>query len=166
MPESKFEKFVFSLMMAFAMVSIMQCYNLAWRGFSFAAWRQVVCFLPVIAVIAMGVQSLIVSVPARKLATRFVTPGVDSPGRVIFFFSVCTTLLMCPLMSVAATLIFPEEGTFPAVWARRVSRNLPFALCAQLLIAGPLVRHAFRLMFAGKTPRSAARIPARAETAE
>lgn len=55
---------------------------------------------------------------------------------------------MCPLMSLAATIIFKNPGVeFVAVWLETTALNFPMALCWQLFFAGPIVRFIFRQLF-------------------
>ena len=52
---------------------------------------------------------------------------------------------MCPLMSLAATILFQHAGRqIIAVWLQTTALNFPMALCWQLFFAGPLVRFLFR----------------------
>lgn len=54
---------------------------------------------------------------------------------------------MCPLMSLAATVLFKDAGSeFVAVWLQTTAFNFPMALCWQIFFAGPLVRNVFGLI--------------------
>ena len=56
---------------------------------------------------------------------------------------------MCPLMSLAATLLFKHVGVqVIAVWFETTAKNFPMALLWQLFFAGPLVRFVFRHLMA------------------
>lgn len=79
-------------------------------------------------------------------ALSWVRGGQGQPGKV--FLSCCMAAVMCPLMSAWATLIFKFSlGFFPRVWLGTFLRNLPMALFWLLLVAGPLARWAFSLLF-------------------
>lgn len=55
---------------------------------------------------------------------------------------------MCPLMSLAATLLFKHAGSeFFAVWIETTAFNFPMAFFWQFFFAGPLVRFLFGLFF-------------------
>ena len=55
---------------------------------------------------------------------------------------------MCPLMSLAATLIFKNAGVeIISVWLETTALNFPIALCWQLFFAGPIVIFIFRHIF-------------------
>ena len=55
--------------------------------------------------------------------------------------SAISVIFMCPLMSLAATLLFKDAGKeVIAVWLETTAMNFPMALCWQLFFAGPMVR--------------------------
>ena len=79
-----------------------------------------------------------------KLAFRIVDPKEDSPVLVIVGMSGMIVLMMCPLMSPVATLLFQYPGgQWPAIWVQTTILNFPMALLWQLFLAGPLVRSLF-----------------------
>lgn len=62
--------------------------------------------------------------------------------------STITVILMCPLMSMIATLLFKNPGTeLIALWMETTVLNFPMALFFQIVVAGPLVRTIFRGIF-------------------
>jgi len=69
----------------------------------------------------------------------------------VIAISVVSIIGMCPLMSLAATLLFKNAGTqFVAVWLQTTAINFPMAFFWQLCFAGPLVRKIFGLLFPEK----------------
>ena len=55
--------------------------------------------------------------------------------------------LMCPTMSLIATLLFANAGNeFVAVWLQKLAFNFPMALFWQVFFAGPFVRNLFGLL--------------------
>ena len=77
-----------------------------------------------------------------------VTPGVDKPVFVILAISCMIVCLMCPMMSLVATILFKNPGSqIVAVWLQTAAMNFPMALCWQVFFAGPLVRLVFRVLF-------------------
>ena len=85
---------------------------------------------------------------AQKLAFRLVTPGKDLPILVTLVRSGITVSLMCPTMSLWATLIFHGiSGDFVNQWLGTVIRNFPMAFFWQIFYCGPLVRFLFRRLF-------------------
>ena len=73
------------------------------------------------------------------------------PFSKILAISVASVAFMCPLMSLAATLLFKNAGSeVIAVWIQTTITNFPMALCWQLFFAGPVVRTVFSLIFREK----------------
>ena len=146
LPQNKFQDVVFTVFMAFVMVYAMICYNISlnvggMQNFIFlAAFKEIRIMWP----IAIALELLFVGKLAQKLAFRFVTPGKDPMIMIVLGISAMSVCLMCPLMSLAATILFKNAGTeFVAVWFQTTIVNFPMALCWQLFIAGPLVRNVF-----------------------
>ena len=146
LPQNKFQDVIFTIFMAFVMVYAMICYNIAlnvggMQNFIFlAAFKEMLIMWP----IAIALELLFVGKLAQKLAFRFVTPGKDPMIMIILAISSMSVCLMCPLMSLAATLLFKDAGKeISAVWAQTTVLNFPMALCWQIFAAGPLVRNVF-----------------------
>ena len=67
---------------------------------------------------------------------------------MILAISVPSVAFMCPLMSLAATILFKNAGNqFVAVWIQTAAMNFPVAFFWQLIYAGPIVRFIFRHIF-------------------
>ena len=82
------------------------------------------------------------------MAFRIVNPAEDKPIMIILAISSITVCLMCPSMSLAATLLFKNAGTeFIAVWLQTTALNFPMAFFWQIFFAGPLVRKIFGAIF-------------------
>ena len=146
LPQNKFQDVIFTIFMAFVMVYAMICYNIAlnaggMQNFVFlAAFKEMIIMWP----IAIALELLFVGKLAQKLAFRFVTPGKDPMILVILGISAMSVCLMCPLMSMVATILFKDAGAeFVAVWLQTTAFNFPMALCWQIFVAGPLVRNVF-----------------------
>ena len=128
------------------MVYAMICYNISLsigglQNFVFlAAFNEIIIMWP----IAVALELIFVGKLAQKLAFRFVTPGKDSKIMIILSISAMSVCLMCPLMSLAATIIFKHAGEgFVSVWLQTTAINFPMALCWQIFFAGPFVRNIF-----------------------
>ena len=146
LPQNKFQDVIFTIFMAFVMVYAMICYNIAlnaggMQNFVFlAAFKEMIIMWP----IAIALELLFVGKLAQKLAFRFVTPGKDPMILMILGISAMSVCLMCPLMSMVATILFKDAGAeFVAVWLQTTAFNFPMALCWQIFVAGPLVRNVF-----------------------
>ena len=146
LPQNKFQEVIFTFVMAFVMVYAMICYNISlnvggMQNFVFlAAFKEMLIMWPV----AIVLELLFVGKLAQILAFRFVTPGKDPMIMMILAISAMSVCLMCPLMSLVATILFKNAGSqFVAVWLQTTALNFPMALCWQIFFAGPLVRNVF-----------------------
>ena len=85
---------------------------------------------------------------SKKLAFRIVNPAEDKPIMIILAISSITVCLMCPSMSLVATLLFKNPGKeVIAVWLQTTALNFPMAFFWQIFFAGPLVRKIFGEIF-------------------
>ena len=146
LPQNKIQNIIFTIFMAFVMVYAMICYNISLsvgglQNFVFlAAFKELLIMWP----IAVILELLFVGNLAQKLAFRFVNPGKDSMILIILAISAMSVCLMCPLMSLTATILFKDAGReFVAVWLQTTAFNFPMAFCWQIFFAGPLVRNVF-----------------------
>ena len=74
------------------------------------------------------------------LATGGVTNATF--GYAISLMIVC---IMCPVMSLVATVLFKEPSF--GTWVHTFGCNFPMALCWQMFYCGPLARFIFRAIF-------------------
>lgn len=150
MPKTKFQNFIFTLIMALVMVYAMICYNISLEtgGMRNEVFLMALQELKIMWPVAVVLELFIYDRLARKLAFRFITPGKDSPIFVILSISAMIVCLMCPSMSLAATLLFKHPGReAAAVWIQTTAMNFPMALCWQIFFCGPFVRLIFRCIF-------------------
>lgn len=152
MPKTKFQNVVFTLMMAFLMVYAMICYNISLNigrmnnQIFLMAFHEMVIMWPV----AFILEFFVVDNLAHKLAFRMVTPQ-DRPIVITLAISVMIICIMCPVMSLIATLLFKNAGSqFVAVWLQTTFMNFPVAFFLQLMYCGPLIRLIFRNLFPEK----------------
>lgn len=150
MPKTKFQNVIFTLMMAFVMVYAMICYNISLNkgGMSgevfLLAFHELIIMWP----LAFVLEMFVVERLARKLAFRIVTPGQDRPIFITLAISSMIVCLMCPTMSLAATILFKEPGAnIIPIWLETTAFNFPMAFFWQIFFAGPLVRTVFRVIF-------------------
>ena len=140
-------------MMVFVMVYAMICYNISLNrgGMSnevfLAAFHELIIMGP----IAFILDFFLVGPIAKKKAFMIVNPQKDNPFMIVLAISVLSIIGMCPLMSLAATLLFKDAGNqFVAVWLQTTAFNFPMAFFWQLIYAGPIVRFIFRHIFPEK----------------
>ena len=139
MPKNKFQDVIFTIIMVFVMVYTMICYNIALNvgGMN----NQV--FLN-----AFHLDFFLIGPFAKKKAFSIVNLERDNNFHLVIAISVVSIIGMCPLMSLAATLLFKNAGTqFISVWFQTTAINFPMAFFWQLIYAGPIVRFIFRHIF-------------------
>lgn len=157
MPKTKFQEVIFTIMMVFVMVYAMICYNIAlnmggMRSEVFpAAFHELLILGPV----AFILDFFLVGPIAKRLAFRIVNPAKDPVFHLILAISAFSIVLMCPLMSLAATILFKNAGSeFIAVWLQTTAMNFPMAFFWQIFYAGPFVRFLFGKIFREIQPQS------------
>ena len=146
MPQTKFQNIVYTVIMAIIMVYGMIVYNVALNtgGVTNATFAMALHEIPIMVPVAILLEYFIVEKLATKLAFTVVRP-TDRPQIITYAISTMIVCLMCPTMSLIATLLFkqPSFGTWVQTWGC----NMPMALIWQLLFAGPLTRLIFRTLF-------------------
>ena len=149
MPKNKFQDFIFTVIMASVMVYGMVVYNVALNtgGVSGQTFLSALHELPIMIPVAFVLEFFIVGKIARYLAFKVMKP-TDRPQFITYAISICICCIMCPTMSLVATILFktPSFGTWVQTWGM----NFPMAICYQMFYCGPLVRLIFRLIFERK----------------
>ena len=153
MPKTKFQEVVFTILMVFVMVYAMICYNIALNigGMSNEVFLSAFHELVIMGPAAFVLDFFIVGNLAKKKAFQIVRVGQDNPFHLVLAISVVSVIWMCPLMSLAATILFQHPGKqIISMWLQTTVFNFPMALCWQLFFAGPLVRFVFGRIFREK----------------
>lgn len=149
MPQTKFQNIVYTVIMAIIMVYGMIVYNVALNtgGVTNATFVMALHEMPIMVPIAIVLEFFVVEKLATRLAFTVVRP-TDRPQVITYAISTMIVCIMCPTMSLIATLLFkePSFGTLVQTWGC----NVPMALIWQLLFAGPLTRLIFRSIFRGQ----------------
>lgn len=146
MPKNKFQDVIFTAIMATIMVYGMIVYNVTLNmgrvtGTTFlAALHEMPIMLP----IAFVLEFFVVGKLARMLAFKVMTPE-DRPQFITYAISISICCIMCPIMSLIATVLFKEPGF--GTWIQTWAMNFPMAILYQLFYCGPLARLIFRLIF-------------------
>ena len=150
MPKNKFQDVVYTIIMATIMVYGMVVYNVALNmgGVSGATFIAAVHELPIMVPIAFILEFFIVGKIAKGLAFTVVRP-TDRPQFITYAISICICCIMCPTMSLVATILFKDTKTF-GTWIQTWAMNFPMALLYQLFYCGPFVRLIFRSIFREK----------------
>ncbi|PPK80984.1 hypothetical protein BXY41_105203 [Lacrimispora xylanisolvens] len=146
MPKNKFQDVIFTAIMAVAMVYGMIVYNVAlnMRGITAGTFTAALHELPVMAPIAFILEYFVVGKIAKKLAFKVIRPD-DRPQFITYAISICICCIMCPVMSLIATILFKEPGI--GTWLQTWAMNFPMAILYQMFYCGPVVRLIFRFIF-------------------
>ena len=150
MPKTKLQNVIFTLLLALVMVYALICYNIALDkgGLSNAVFLLAFHELTFMWPIAVILELFVVEKLAQKLAFRIIAPESNEPIFIVFAISAITVCLMCPMMSLVATVLFKNPGSeIIAVWFQTTVMNFPMALFWQIFFAGPCVRFVFRMLF-------------------
>lgn len=176
MPTTKLQGVLFGIIMSVTMAYGMEVYNIAWNmGFpllpgGFSTMTNDVFWAAALEASYMSVFVFIFSNLwgnrlGHKLAFSLVDPKRDNAFFCTVVISSCTVLVMCPTMSMVASILFNvllagmPVAQLPAIWVGTVIKNFPMALLWNLFAAGPVTRLAFRALMGAR--RGAA--PAAAE---
>lgn len=150
MPKNKFQDVVFTIIMATIMVYGMVVYNVALNTGAMTGKTFLMALheLPIMVPIAFVLEFFVVGKIARQLAFLVMRPD-DRPQFITYAISICICCIMCPIMSLAATILFKETKSF-GTWVQTWAMNFPMAICYQMFYCGPLVRLIFRSIFKEK----------------
>lgn len=152
MPKTLPQRIVFTIVMATIMVYGMIVYNVALNtgGVTNATFGMALHEMPIMVPVAFVLEFFVVEKLATALAFTFMRP-TDRPQFITYAISLMIVCIMCPVMSLVATLLFkePSFGTWVHTWGC----NFPMALCWQMFYCGPLSRFIFRTISANSCKR-------------
>ena len=119
MPKTKFENFIFTVIMAFIMVYAMICYNIALNigGLKDQVFLMAFGELKIMWPVAIILEMFVMERPVLFLTKRVITPDMPFIWILLIRCSL-TVCLMCPAMSLVATILFKDFSTagFVSVW--------------------------------------------------
>lgn len=146
MPKTKFQSVIFTIIMATIMVYGMVVYNVALNtgGVTKQTFVLALHELLIMVPVACVLEFFVVEKLATKLAFTFMRP-TDRPQFITYAISLMIVCIMCPCMSLVATLLFKERSF--GTWIQTWGMNMPVALIWQMLYCGPLSRLIFRTLF-------------------
>ena len=149
MPKSLKQEIIYGIMMVFAMVYAMVCYNVTlnvggMQNFVFAAALHE---LPIMCPLAFLFDFFVVGPIAKKITFGIFNPAEDKP--IFIILSLLSNRMMCPYMNLIAHNLFMNglQPEFFSIWISTTIKNFPMAFFWQLFAAGPLVRFIFGKMF-------------------
>ena len=164
MPKTKFQGIIFGLIMSYAMALGMEIYNMSYQmGFhlnpgGFSSLDGSI-FLPALKEMAyMGLLVFVFSnLWGNRLGAAFaakcVNPEKDSPYFCRLMRQAGTVAVMCPTMSLAASILFNvilahnPVAWLPAIWVGTVMKNFPMAFFWNMFAAAPFTHFLFRRIF-------------------
>ena len=132
------------------MVYAMICYNISLNigGMANHVFLDAFHELVIMGPVAFILDFFLYGSLSKKLAFRIVNPAEDKPIMIILAISSITVCLMCPSMSLVATLLFKNPGKeVIAIWLQTTALNFPMAFFWLIFLAGPLVRKIFGGIF-------------------
>ena len=92
-------------------------------------------------VFAFFLQIFIAGPLSMKIAFRMVNPKEDKPFIVKNTIICSTIILMCPMMSFVATILYSGiTSEFIAQWMEKIVFNFPFAFFSQLFFQSKAFR--------------------------
>ena len=164
MPKNKTQGIIFGIIMSYSMAVGMEIYNNAIQqgvhlqpgGFTNLTYGIVGKAL--VEALFMGLIVIIVSeLWGNRLGARFAAkvsdPQRDNPYFCRLMRQAGTVSVMCPTMSLAATIIFSmilggaPVWQLPAIWAGTLIKNFPMAFFWNMYAAAPFTHWLFGLVF-------------------
>jgi len=164
MPKNRAQGVIFGILMSMTMAYGMEVYNVAWKmgyptmagGLSNMTDEVFLAALMEAAYMWLFVflfSSLWGNRLGSRMASRYVTAEKDNALVCGTVRACCTVLVMCPTMSLVASILFSvilagdPLSQLPAIWVGTTIKNFPMALLWNLFAAGPLSRLTFRTFF-------------------
>ena len=163
MPQTKFQKLMFALITVIITVPcfVFYCSSYEAGGFNIDVIKESLIFIPIEFVLAYLCEIFIGSPLSLKIAFKAINPKENNPFIVETVIICSTVLVMCPLMSFLATIIYNgiiAVGiyggdlsnfiiNFIPFWLQKIVLNFPFALISQLFFIQPITRIIFRKIF-------------------
>ena len=100
--------------------------------------------------VAFVLELFVVDKLAHALAFRMVAPN-DRPIVITLAISAMIICIMCPVMSLIATVLFKNAGSnIISTWFQTTFFNFPVAFFWQMFYCGPCIRFIFGKMFSNK----------------
>ena len=150
MPKTKFQSFIFTLIMVFCMVYCMTLYTVSLKsgGLSYQVIAIAFKEMWLEYVIVFCLIFFFITKLAQKLAFRIIDPEKSQPIFVILSIQSMTVCIIVPVITLIATFIHNGVTSFWFTqWIQLAFLCFPIALCLQVFYVGPLVRLIFRTIF-------------------
>lgn len=108
MPKTKFQDFIFTIIMVIVMVYAMVCYNIAFDkgGMSSDIFLLALHELPIMGAVGFVLEFFAVGKLSQKVTFKHFDPKNTKPFVITVMISSVTVAFMCPLMSFIASILF------------------------------------------------------------
>lgn len=112
MPKTKFQDFVYTIIMVVIMVYAMVCYNVSINigGMSNKIFLIAQKELPIMVPIAFILEFFVVGKLSKKITFKLLDPKKDNQVLITILISSIIVAIMCPLMSFIGSLLFNYNG--------------------------------------------------------
>lgn len=164
MPRNKLQGFVFGVIMSYAMAFGMEVYNVAIRNGvtlsagGFSNLRNGIFLEALQETTYMGLLVILFSTLwGNRLGAAFAAhhcdPEKDNPYLCRVFRQAGTVAIMCPTMSLAASILFSvllggePLAQLPAIWIGTLLKNFPMAFFWNMFAAAPFSHWLFGKLF-------------------
>ena len=164
MPETKAQKILFGLLMSYSMAFGMEIYNIAIKmGYSqqpggLSSMTNAVFPAALIEMTYMGAFVFLFSNlwgnrMGAAFAAHYCDSKKDNPYFCMLMRQAGTVAIMCPTMSMVASVLFnvilagQPVTQLPAIWVGTVFKNFPMAFFWNMFAAAPFTRWAFGFLF-------------------
>ncbi len=164
MPTTKKQGIVFGIIMSYAMAYGMEVYNIAIKQGGLSSMTNMVFWDACMEALYMGVFVFVFSnLWGNRLGARFMRkycdPQRDHPYFCRLMRQAGTVAIMCPTMSMVASVLFniilagAPVVQLPAIWVGTVLKNFPMAFFWNMFAAAPFTHWLFGKLFLRKKTR-------------
>lgn len=154
MPKNKTQRFLFGVIMSYSMAIGMEIYNSAiqaglhlqaggFTNLTYAVVGKALTEAIFMGLLVIAVSELWGNRLGGKLASKVCDPSKDNPFFCRLMRQGCTVLVMCPSMSLMATIIFSlilggvPVVELPVKWLGTLLKNFPMAFFWNMFAAAP-----------------------------
>ncbi|MCI2049377.1 MAG: hypothetical protein LKJ76_06600 [Lachnospiraceae bacterium] len=164
MPETKFQKVIFGLLMSYSMAIGMEVYNTAikmnfqsvaggFSGMDYSVFTGALSEATYMGLIVFLVSSLFGNRLGARIGAKHADPSRDNPYYCRLMRQAGTVAVMCPSMSFAATILFSvikggaALSAVPVIWVGTLMKNFPMAVLWNMFAAAPFTHFLFSALF-------------------
>ncbi len=172
MPKTKFQSIIFGLIMSYTMAYGMEVYNVAIKmgfnltsGSGLSSMTNIVFWEALKEASYMGAFVFLFSnlwgnKIGAKFADKYCNYEKDNPYFCRLMRQAGTVAIMCPTMSLVASILFniilggAPVYQLPAIWVGTVLKNFPMAFFWNMFAATGFTRAVFKILFGRKNKKS------------